>query len=52
MAYSQSVLVAEAGELTLELANADLFWHTFTVDELGVDLLVTENGERGTLHVE
>lgn len=46
MAYSQSALVAESGTVTLELSNDDLFWHTFTVDELAVDLLVTENGTR------
>ncbi len=46
MAYSQEAIVVPSGAVTLELANHDLFWHTFTVDALGVDLLVTENGTR------
>lgn len=29
-----------AGEVTVGLANQDLFWHTFTIEELGVDLPV------------
>jgi plastocyanin len=40
MAYSSKALTARAGEIVLELDNHDLFWHTFTSDELGVDLRV------------
>ncbi|MDQ4076034.1 MAG: cupredoxin domain-containing protein [Chloroflexota bacterium] len=46
MAYSQDELVVDEGEVTLTLSNKDLFWHTFTVDALDVDLRVPENGTR------
>ena len=48
MAYSHSDLVVRSGTVTLEMSNRDLFWHTFTVDELGVDLLVAENDTKQT----
>ena len=40
VAFSDSFLAATAGEVTVTLGNEDLFWHTFTIDELGVDLRV------------
>lgn len=40
LAFSESALTALPGEVTVLLANEDLFWHTFTIDELGVDLQV------------
>ena len=40
MAFSSEELVANAGEITVHLDNHDLWWHTFTIDELGVDLQV------------
>lgn len=32
--------------VTLNLSNRDLWWHTFTIDELGVDLKVPMGAER------
>lgn len=46
VAFDTAALDVEAGEVTIELTNRDLFWHTFTVDELGVDLAVPVNGGR------
>ncbi len=46
MSYSQSELAAAAGEITLRLSNSDLFWHTFTVDELDVNVQAPVGGER------
>ena len=40
MAFSSEELVANAGEITVHLDNHDLWWHTFTIDALGVDLQV------------
>jgi plastocyanin len=45
-AFSTNALVADGGQVTLRLANRDLFWHTFTIDALGVDLRVPVNGEQ------
>lgn len=46
VAFDQTTLRASAGPVTVELANRDLFWHTFTIDELGVDLAVPVGGNR------
>ena len=46
VAFDTAALDVEAGEVTVELVNRDLFWHTFTIDELGVDLAVPVNGDR------
>jgi plastocyanin len=46
MLYSSSDLTARAGEITLRLGNDDLWWHTFTIDELDVDLQVPMRAER------
>lgn len=46
MAFSTSELTVDAGEVTLLLSNHDLFWHTFTIDELGVDVKAPIGGER------
>ncbi|MGH2524477.1 MAG: cupredoxin domain-containing protein [Anaerolineales bacterium] len=46
MTFSDTALVATPGEVTVYLANHDLFWHTFTIDELGVNLQVPVRGER------
>lgn len=40
VAFSEIALTAPAGEVTVVLENKDLFWHTFTIEELGVDLRV------------
>jgi plastocyanin len=51
--FSPTELVAAHGAVTVEMTNRDLFWHTFTIGELGVDLLVPVGGERTvTFHVE
>jgi len=46
VAFDQTTLQAPAGQVTIELANRDLFWHTFTIDDLGVDLAVPVGGHR------
>jgi plastocyanin len=46
MAYSATELRAQAGEITLRLSNSDLFWHTFTVDALDVNVQAPVGGER------
>jgi plastocyanin len=46
VAFSDDVLVVPPGEVTVEVANRDLFWHTFTVEDLGVDLRVPVGAER------
>lgn len=46
MQFSHTELVAESGEITLHLVNEDLWWHTFTIEELGVDLKVPMGAER------
>jgi len=45
-AYSTRELVARAGEIRVDMTNADLFWHTFTIESLGVDLRVPLDGRR------
>lgn len=44
--FSATALQAEAGKITVALANEDLFWHTFTIRELDVDLKVPVKAER------
>lgn len=46
MSFSANELTVDAGEVTLLLANHDLFWHTFTIDALGVDVKAPIGGER------
>jgi plastocyanin len=38
MAYDTTSLRAGAGEVTVAVRNRDLFWHTFTIDALRVDI--------------
>ena len=45
VAFSESVLRAAEGNLTVSLENRDLFWHTFTIEELDVDLRVPVGAE-------
>ncbi len=40
MGYSQTALKAQAGMVRVELDNHDLFWHTFTIEQLGVNMQV------------
>ena len=44
--YSQSSLVVAAGTVTVRFTNHDLFWHSFSVEGLGVDLKVPVGGAR------
>lgn len=46
MLYTTTELDAEPGEVTVSLWNDDLWWHTFTIDELGIDLYVPMGAER------
>lgn len=46
VAFDRTALAVEASQVTVELVNRDLFWHTFTIDQLGVDLAVPVNGDR------
>jgi len=46
VAFSRTDLSAEAGDVTVSLANEDLFWHTFTIESLEVDLPVPVGGTR------
>ena len=46
VAFSRTDLSAEAGDVTVSLANEDLFWHTFTIESLDVDLPVPVGGTR------
>lgn len=45
-AFSSTALTAPRGEVTVVLTNHDLFWHTFTIDELHVDLEAPMGGPR------
>lgn len=45
-AFSATSLAASPGQVTVSLANHDLFWHTFTIQQLGVDLGVPVGGTR------
>ena len=45
-AFSSETLRASAGRIGVYLSNQDLFWHTFTIDSLEVDLRVPVRGER------
>ena len=38
VAFVPEALRASGGEVTVAVRNRDLFWHTFTVDALGVDV--------------
>lgn len=40
LAYSSTSLSAPAGEISVRMQNHDLFWHTFTIEALNVDMKV------------
>lgn len=40
VSFSVGHLAVSPGEVTVEMTNRDLFWHTFTIEELDVDLRV------------
>ena len=45
VAFSETEITTTAGEVIVTLENQDLFWHTFTIEELGVDLRVPVGAE-------
>lgn len=45
VAFAETEIATTAGEVTVTLENKDLFWHTFTIEELGVDLRVPVGAE-------
>lgn len=45
VAFSETEIATTAGEVTVTLENQDLFWHTFSIEELGVDLRVPVGAE-------
>lgn len=45
VAFDEGELSASAGSITVSLENRDLFWHTFTIEELEVDLRVPVSAE-------
>lgn len=44
--FSTEALNATSGTVTVAVTNHDLFWHTFTIGELGVDLRVPVGDEK------
>jgi plastocyanin len=44
--FSTKSLSSRAGTVAVRMTNHDLFWHTFTVDKLGVDLRVPVGAAR------
>ena len=42
--YSTNHLIAQGQQVSVRMTNHDLFWHTFTVKGLGVDLKVPVDG--------
>jgi plastocyanin len=42
--YSATTLTANHGTVTVDFTNNDLFWHTFTVPALGVDIRTPVKG--------
>ena len=46
MEFSTDRLEADAGRIAVHVANRDLFWHTFTVKKLDVDVWVSARAER------
>jgi plastocyanin len=44
--YSTTSLSATHGQVAIDATNNDLFWHTVTIDKLGVDVRVPVKGHR------
>lgn len=44
MAYSNTNFHVQAGHVIVEMENHDLFWHTWTIERLGVDMKVPIQG--------
>lgn len=47
LAFSETEVRVDAGEVVVTMENKDLFWHTFTIEELGVDLRVPLGAKLG-----
>jgi uncharacterized cupredoxin-like copper-binding protein len=45
-AYSAKGLAANSGQISISVKNQDLFWHTFTIDKLGVNVPVPVGSDR------
>jgi uncharacterized cupredoxin-like copper-binding protein len=46
VAFQPASLTAPSGQVTVDLTNQDLFWHSFTMDRPAVNLDVPVGGER------
>jgi plastocyanin len=44
--YSTTTLSGSAGQVAIDATNNDLFWHTVTIDKLGVDVRIPVKGHR------
>src|SRR5437667_238118 len=44
--FSTNSLTADHGTVTVDFINNDLFWHTFTVTDLGVDIRLPVKGNQ------
>jgi plastocyanin len=42
--FSATTLTADHGTVTIDFTNNDLFWHTFTVPALGIDIRTPVKG--------
>jgi len=42
--FSATTLTADRGTVTVDFTNNDLFWHTFTVPALGIDIRIPVKG--------
>lgn len=49
MAFSETSLETDAGQIDVRVRNGDLFWHTFTIRELDVDVRVPVRGTRSVV---
>ena len=46
MTFSPTELTADGGQVTVVVDNHDVWWHTFTIEALQVDLKVPSSGKR------
>ncbi len=44
--FSSRALTADGGQVTIDVSNEDLFWHTFTVQGLPVNVALPNGGHR------
>ncbi len=45
-AYSTTAITASSGRVSVSVSNLDLFWHTFTIDKLGVNVALPVGSHR------